>query len=288
MSEGYKPAITWIASYPKSGNTEVRFKMRAYEDPDKFTSLKSEKQHGLQDCLVRFTEMVSAVPFDEMTADEVFAVRPAAIAAMARAYGGRPTVKTHSACVALGPHPIQIPLALSARVIYIMRDPRDVVASYSAHYGHTFDQTIERMADPGNCTTLDAFSLPRQLISSWSINVQSWTRSVLPIEQFVTSFEQLRADPEAILSGIVGFVTSKPADPGRVRAACELTTLENLREMEAEAAPDELAWRPERMETFFRRGEAGGYKDELTPEQVARVEADHGAVMRHFGYLEGN
>lgn len=287
MSEGYKAAITWIASYPKSGNTEVRFKMRAYEDPDKFTSLKSEKQHGLQDCLVRFTERVSAVPFEEMTMDEVFAVRPAAIAAMARAYGGRPTVKTHSACVALGPHPIQIPISLTAKAIYVMRDPRDIVASYAYHYGHTFDQTIERMADPGNCTTLDAFSLPRQLISSWSINVQSWTRSVLPFDQFVMSFEQLRADPEKILTGIVEFLTHKPADPGRVRAACELTTLESLRKMEAEASPEEVAFRPERMETFFRRGEVGGWKDELTPEQVARVEVDHGPVMRHFGYLEG-
>ncbi|MDB5359285.1 MAG: sulfotransferase domain protein, partial [Rhodospirillales bacterium] len=36
---------------------------------------------------------------------------------------------------------------------------------------------------------------------------------------------------------------------------------------------------------FFREGKAGQWKKILSPEQVARIEADHGEQMRRFGYL---
>ena len=37
-----------------------------------------------------------------------------------------------------------------------------------------------------------------------------------------------------------------------------------------------------RVEELSRLGQ---WRDVLTPEQVARIEADHGPVMRRFGYL---
>ena len=36
--------------------------------------------------------------------------------------------------------------------------------------------------------------------------------------------------------------------------------------------------------SFFRRGEAGGWRDELTPDQATRIEADHASMMRRLGY----
>jgi aryl sulfotransferase len=35
---------------------------------------------------------------------------------------------------------------------------------------------------------------------------------------------------------------------------------------------------------FFRRGETGVWRDELSAEQVARIEAAHGPMMRRLGY----
>src|SRR3546814_3504351 len=60
-------------------------------------------------------------------------------------------------------------------VIYIVRDPRDVVVSAADHYGLTIDQAIEMMADhrargrgtPGNTV--------HELMGSWSDHVRSWT-----------------------------------------------------------------------------------------------------------------
>src|SRR3546814_8801236 len=60
-------------------------------------------------------------------------------------------------------------------VIYIVRDPRDVVVSAADHYGLTIDQAIEMMADhrargrgtPGNTV--------HELMGRWSEHVRSWT-----------------------------------------------------------------------------------------------------------------
>jgi hypothetical protein len=42
--------------------------------------------------------------------------------------------------------------------------------------------------------------------------------------------------------------------------------------------------RPHPGGTFFRRGEAGGWRDELSAEQVARIEAAHAPMMRRLGH----
>jgi aryl sulfotransferase len=39
-----------------------------------------------------------------------------------------------------------------------------------------------------------------------------------------------------------------------------------------------------RAVSFFRSGAAGGWREELTPEQAVRIEADHAAMMRRLGY----
>ena len=42
--------------------------------------------------------------------------------------------------------------------------------------------------------------------------------------------------------------------------------------------------RPYAGGNFFRRGEAGAWRDELSAEQIARIEAAHAPMMRRLGY----
>ena len=39
---------------------------------------------------------------------------------------------------------------------------------------------------------------------------------------------------------------------------------------------------------FFRRGQVGSWRDELTVEQVQHLIDVHGETMRRFGYLDEN
>jgi len=44
--------------------------------------------------------------------------------------------------------------------------------------------------------------------------------------------------------------------------------------------------RPKHAEKFFRQGEAGQWKQELTINQVKRIVRAHGEQMDRFGYLQ--
>ena len=72
------------------------------------------------------------------------------------------------------------------------------------------------------------------------------------------------------------------APPSMVDAAVEAVRFERL--SAAEDAND-FVERPNTVTKFFRRGVAGGWRDTLTSEQSARIENDHGPVMRLLGYL---
>src|SRR3546814_20919239 len=61
-------------------------------------------------------------------------------------------------------------------VIYIVRDPRDVVISAADHYGLTVDQAIEMMADKKARGRGTPGTTVHELMGGWSDHVRSWTR----------------------------------------------------------------------------------------------------------------
>src|SRR3546814_4661525 len=62
-------------------------------------------------------------------------------------------------------------------VIYIVRDPRDVVISAADHYGLTVDQAIEMMADKKARGRGTPGTTVHELMGGWSDHVRSWTRA---------------------------------------------------------------------------------------------------------------
>ncbi len=89
------------------------------------------------------------------------------------------------------------------------------------------------------------------------------------------------AHPEGCFSDAARFL-GMDAPPYMVAAAVEAVRFEKL-----SAAEDANGFveRPNTVTKFFRRGVAGGWRDTLTLEQAARIESDHGPVMRRLGYL---
>lgn len=73
------------------------------------------------------------------------------------------------------------------------------------------------------------------------------------------------------------------ADAAAIDAALEACRFERLQAQEAERGFREKA---PRAASFFRRGEAGGWRDDLTPDLVAQIVQNHAPMMRRFGYLD--
>ncbi|HEV2675332.1 MAG TPA: sulfotransferase domain-containing protein, partial [Aliidongia sp.] len=168
----------------------------------------------------------------------------------------------------------------TAGAIYIIRDPRDVVISYSHHQGKPVDYIIDMMRDEAACVAGDDATV-YEYLSSWSRHVQSWTHT--PSSQLlVLRYEDMLDQPLKSFAAVPKFLGLDVPRP-RLEKAMKLSSFKVLKAQEQRKGFIE---RPAQADAaFFREGKAGQWRKILTPAQVARIEADHGEQMRRFGYL---
>ena len=95
-------------------------------------------------------------------------------------------------------------------------------------------------------------------------------------------YEDLQADTAGALRRMLDF-SGRPASDEQIRRAAAFADFAQLRQQEQSKGFRE-APRPHTGGNFFRRGTAGGWRDELTAGQSARIEASHAAMMRRLGY----
>lgn len=273
--------VVWLASYPKSGNTWLRLLLasclnggRAVDinDISLAPMLASDRQV--------FDEHIGVAAAD-LADDDVLVLKAAALRAEMANVEAPFFVKTHDARLRLPGGEWTAPPDITHGAIYLIRDPRDVAPSLARHLGYDLDHAIDFMARPARMAQTRRalpFQLP-QFWGDWSGNVESWLTSV-PFPAFVVRYEQLRAAPEEMLADILGAVgLSRPRQV--IRDAVAATTLDKLRAQEAAGGFTEA----HRSAPFFGAGRVGGWKDALSARQVARIESDHGAMMRQLGYL---
>lgn len=267
--------IRFIASYPKSGQTWLRLFLIAHEDPDRF-DINVRPPHHLQDTDRAYHERVSPAPLDQLSEKEMFAIRGAALVHMIRDHG-TPYLKTHAANITLDWQDNVIPVGLTDRAVYVVRDPRDVAISFADHEGWSIDETIEAMAD--QVRVIQKPGGVRQPLASWSLHVRSWMRE-MPFNVCVVRYEDLVVDAGKIFRQVLEFLEI-PFDPWKFRSALDVTSFENLANDERKHG---FKAKSEHQKRFFRSGRSGVWRDVLTPDQVARMEADHGEVMRALRY----
>ena len=281
----------WLASYPKSGNTWMRILL---------ANLAGSSDGGAADINRLWGGFASArTPFDRITLidsgllshDEIDALRPDAHAALAQ-HGtdddeddvGAPArfVKVHDAYRFTRDDQSLLGGRRGADgAVVIVRDPRDIAPSFAHHSRFDIDRTIAFMNDHGACLCGAAdrtFQQLRQRLMSWSGHVDSWlSQRDLPVH--LVRYEDLQRTPQAALRAALDFA-GWPAAEAAIDRAVELSAFHRVAAQEGDTGFREA---PHRLR-FFRRGEAGAWRDELTATQVARIEHDHGAMMQRLGY----
>lgn len=274
--------IYWLASYPKSGNTWLRaFLRNLQEDREEPADINELDTGGIAAARAWLDEVLG---FDtaELTPDEVELLRP----------------RVYDWCVRdeeIGYHKIHDAYTLTADAeplvgreatlgaVYIVRNPLDVASSAANHWHCPVDEAIARMGRPAAALAGARRSLPtqvRQRMLTWSGHVLSWVDAPgLTCE--VVRFEDMEADPLPTFTRAAAFL-ELPHDEERVAKAVRFSRFEELSRQEEDKGFRE---RPQHTERFFRAGRSGGWREALTDEQVERIVADHGTVMRRFGYL---
>jgi aryl sulfotransferase len=273
--------ICWLASYPKSGNTWLRLLLQSCLAGGEAVDINAIALAGRRGKdRAQFDEDIGIASAD-LTEDEILAWRAAALRAWARAETPPVFFKTHEMRSPVAGIGSLFPADLTSGAIYLVRDPRDVALSLARHLDVSVDAAIAVMGTPGQRMERSRHRLRPQLFDhwgSWSENVEDWC-APRPFLAHIVRYEALRADPESALAGIL-VALALPVDPEAVQLAIAATTLDRLRAQEAEKGFAEWEGR-----AFFGDGRVQGWRHRLTPHQVARIEADHGPVMRRLGYL---
>lgn len=275
--------IYWLASYPKSGNTWFRaFLQNLQVDGDTPLHINDLSTGSIASGRGWLDEVLG---FDtaELKADEVDKLRPHVYA-----WSTQDTEigyhKVHDAYTLLNDGTPLLGREGVLGALYILRNPLDVVASAANHWHCSLDQAIEHMADHRFCLANSRKKLPdqvRQQMLSWSEHVLSWVDAP-DLNCRVIRYEDMLANPAHTFTAAARFLRL-PTDPVRIEKAICFSDFKELSRQETDHGFKE---RPHHTAQFFRAGKSGDWRTRLSAQQVARIIADHGEVMRRFGYLD--
>lgn len=244
------PDDTFLVSFPRSGNTWARFLVCNLMDPE----------HP-----VSFAELESRIP-------EIYFVPDRKLRAFLRPR----VIKSHEC---FDPR--------YRRIIYIVRDPRDVLISY-------YEFQLKRRVISDECS-LDEF-LPRFMesaiepkIGSWRDHVVSWTATRGSQQNFLLlRYEEMLANTQKEASKIAAFL-GLDSSPERTARAVELSSAERMRKLEKEQSSKWNATRKTRQDKpFVRKAVSGDWKSRLSSQCIEQIEMAWGDVMRSIGYEVGS
>jgi hypothetical protein len=277
--------IYWLASYPKSGNTWFRsFLRNLIEDCDQPADINDLSTDNIASSRGWLDEVLG---FDtaELAHDEVDSLRPE-VYRWSLKDDDIGYHKIHDAYTLTRDGEPLVSREATRGALYILRNPLDVAPSYANHNHSTIDDAIRRMGESRYALCKSRKGLPnqvRQKLLTWSEHVLSWVDAP-GLNCHVIRYEDMLRDPIATFTAAARFL-QLPDAPPRVEKAIRFSDFRELARQEEEKGFGE---RPPKAERFFRQGKSGDWRDKLNPQQVERIIADQGDVMRRFGYLDAD
>jgi hypothetical protein len=239
------PDDTFLVSYPKSGNTWVRFLLANLIHPNE---------------TVGFSNINRLLPAPGVLTRRFLRTLP------------RPRImKSHE------PFDVRF-----RKVIYLVRDPRDVAVS-EYHFdlkkryidaGMTLDQFVRLYIAGGTSS-----------YGSWWEHAASWIGPRYGNPAFLlVRYEDLLGDPIAETGKIAEFLGIK-ADQDRLKAAVERSSADRMRKLEKQDADQWTGTKNTVKEIpFVRAAKSGGWKESLSPQLVEEIEVAWFPLMNFLGY----
>jgi hypothetical protein len=173
-------------------------------------------------------------------------------------------------------------------VIYIVRDPRDVLVS-AYHYAIKVGAVpqnwrIEKFVPALLDGSFDSGRVVNPRFGSWYDNVASWLAMKHNRKFLLLRYEDMIEDPERELVRVADFLGLE-VTPERLARAVRLSSADHMRELEKTQAAEWSLTKNTRPDiAFIRKAGAGGWRSELPPQNVAEVENAWGSLMRTLGY----
>ena len=279
--------IIWIASYPKSGNTWVRsivssllytqdgiFDFKLLKKIDQFP----QKKH--------FVDLVNDFGnLNQIASNWISAQDRVNLDGKIKLY------KTHQGKYTLGNSDFTNNENTKA-VIYVVRDPRNVISSISSHYVLTMEQSLEFMLSPKFTGNIKSFEEEKDgiltLLGKWNDHYRSWTR--IKKNFLLIRYEDLILDPNLELKKIILFLKKYinfHTNDNKNKNIIKTTSFENLRKMENEDLFNEavLDKKTDSKVKFFNLGPKNKWEDKIKKEITNSLEKNFFKEMSELKYL---
>jgi len=233
MQDAVATADALLISYIKSGRTWLRFALSAY--------FADALKLGIEPDLRSTFSIIPNLDNDPIRGIPAF-----------RFEGRRPALPL----ILVSHQPSGQLLAQMTPIIFIVRDPRDIIVSsyfHATRHKHRFEGGMDDFIEMELGNIISYFN--------------EWTGKLEHHPHHLTSYERLSADLTAELRGALSFLAI-PIDEQALRRAVLKSGFSEMQAAERSTGIPGHSYEREDNESLrMRKGKAGGYRDYLSPEQ---------------------
>lgn len=159
------------------------------------------------------------------------------------------------------------------KVVYLVRDPRDVLTSYYFHVTRRWKRVPAHLVELSGFIRDERYGLPRIVAF---MNRVAACREQVPRHR-VVHYEDLHRDARKEVSELLAFLGVEPVSEDLVERSAEACQFSRLRELEKQGSiADEMLrpGRPDDPQSFkVREGRVGGHRHHLSEADRAWVDA---------------
>ena len=179
-------------------------------------------------------------------------------------------------------------------IIYLVRDPRDIVLSWQNFESTTIKNAVNFIVNPYSAiswndnikSTLPKYIKPKVLISSWKKHVQSIITNKFKKPILIIKYEDLVKDKINILVKIIKFFKDNYKiqilnTDEKILNILETTSFETLKKNE-----ENKSFKESTNSIFFNKGKVGNWKENLDKKYINIIEKEFKKEMLYFNYLE--
>ena len=285
--------IIWIASYPKSGNTWIRSLLSSYlfskDGKFSFKLLKNIEQFSSKNFLSDKLKSLNyqAIISKNWIPSQKIINRDKKIHIL----------KTHNALCSIYGNNFTDSFNTTA-VIYIVRDPRNLITALSHHYELSLDEAFSFLTNkrkiifPVNIANNEKNikeSEDFNFLGDWSTHYQSWKNiNFCPIK--IIKYEDCLIDVQKVFVSTLDFLSKflkVKLDNKKINNAFNSTSFKNLSRMEKNEGFEESATpsKTNKKIKFFNLGKKNNWKNLLDSEIEKKIRNAFSKEMKELGYI---
>ena len=287
--------IFWISSYPKSGSTLVRALIASlfFTDDGVFDFKLLKNIPIIEDTYnLEFVKKINTQDYNSLHKVEILSKywQKMQTKENLKFDGDFMFVKTHHALVKILNNSFTTK-ENTLGIIYVVRDPRDVVLSMCNHFSFTIEESIDRLFKKDfGIVWDDQGSLyknkqrPMTFISSWDNHFMSWNRYVFDCPRLIIKFEDLVYKKEETIKKIIDFFVNfnfKFSNLDRkIENMVTYSDFNHLKKTENTIGFDEAITN----KSFFNKGTKDQWMDKLSNEKILRIEKTYYHLLKKLNY----